>query len=178
MRLWHLITILAGITTLTQAHAASPGPAEKSVPLAPASRYSGNTPIELNNGLPFNNGTFGAPNKEYESFADGFVVPGLSDKAYPYSAKTDFVSRLEESATFVEHAISNWKNVTPNTKPEAKEYGERSAQTMEPLLKQLRDSIKAAAGSSQSDWEKNQVEAKRALTELRGTYSSLHKNVK
>jgi hypothetical protein len=180
MRLGHLNTLLVVIAAImqTQAYASEPA-ASANAPLAPAGRYSGRTPIDIKNGVSFNNGTYGAPNKDYEAWAnDGLIVPGLSEKAYPYSAKAQFVSRLQESAKFVEDAITNWKMVTPDTKPEAKEYGEKSAQTMEPLLLQFKASIKAASGSSQSDWDKNQADAKHALSEMRGTYSSLHRNVK
>lgn len=152
-------------------------PPEK--PLEPATRYSGRTPVDLNNGLSFNNGTYGLPNTTYEKWAQArTLVPGVSELNYPYSDKAELVRGLEESAAFVEDAIQNWKTTSSITKPEAKEYGEKSAQTMQPLLNRFKDMIRQTAGASRGDWDKVQSDSRRALIEMRSMYSSLHNNVR
>ena len=164
----------------TQALAAGGGHGHGEKPkLKPAERYSGRAPIDLSHGLLFNNGTYGASNPAYEKWADSpLVVPGVSDLPYPYSWKSDFIGGLEESVIFVESAIANWKSVTPITKPEAKEYGEKSAAAMEPLLGRMRDAIRTASSASKSDWDKAQAAARGALIEMRATYASLHRNTR
>lgn len=148
--------------------------------LEPATRYSGRTPIDLNNGIPFNNGTFGMGNANYEKWASApAVVPGVSELNYPYGDRADFIGGCEESANFVENAIFNWK-LPPSaiTKPEAKAYGDLAAGTMQPLLDKFNESIRVAKSAGRGDWEKAQSDARHALGEMRATYSSLHKNVR
>lgn len=164
--------------TVEHSETQKPNYAAPNPDLKPSTKYSGRTPIDLTNGLLFNNGTYGLPNKNYEKWAETpVVVPGLSELTYPFSEKNDFVSACEESADFVESAIYNWKQSTAITKPEAKEYGEKSAQTMQPLLERLNDAIHSCKSSNKGDWEKAQSDARRALIEMRATYSSLHRNV-
>ena len=152
----------------------------KAKPLQPAKAYHGRTPIDISNGLLFNNGTYGAPNPAYEKFAQGqkTLFPGINDSPYPYALRESFVSGLMEAAQFVDDAIFNWRMVSPITKPEAKEYGERAAATMEPVLSQFREIIAQAKVSSQTDWDKVQADARNSLGRVRAAYSELHKNVK
>lgn len=159
-------------------HAAPPHTLDSGIDLKPAAHYHGRTPADLKNGIPFNSGTYGKPNKNYEKWAETpVVVPGMSELNYPYGNKSDFIAACVESADFVENAIRNWKSVSPNKKPEVKEYAEKSIQIMQPLLDRMKSAINASSSSGKGDWEKNQADARRALIEMRGTYSSLHKNV-
>lgn len=147
--------------------------------LAPATRISGSTPIDMNNGIPFNNGTFGMPNPEFEKWASApLIVPGVADLPYPYSWKRNFVRGLEENITFAETAINNWKNVTADTKPEAKEYAERAIAALEPQLQRLKEATRAAISASKNDWDNAQAEARQALIDMRLAYSSLHRNIR
>lgn len=152
---------------------------EAKVELKPATRYSGRTPVDLSNGIPFNNGTYGKPNPEIEKWgASALTTPSLSELNYPFEEKARFVSGCRESLEFLEAAIANWQ-AAPSaiTKPEAKEYREQAAKTMAPVTDRLKAAIKKADGSSRSDWEKAQAEARNAVAEARATYSDLHKNV-
>jgi hypothetical protein len=145
--------------------------------LEPATTYNGASPIELKNGMLFNNGTFGAQNPEYETWAQGpFVVPGISEKTYPFSAKEDFVAGLEESERFVDTAIWNWGRTT-NMFPDALSYAKASTATMQPILDKYRTSLGKVRSAGQGDWDSTQAEARRSLVELRSTYAQLHKNV-
>ena len=156
----------------------APGAESEKAALKPATKYSGRTPIDLKNGILFNNGTYGVRNKNYEAWAQKPVlVPGMSELPYPYSEREDFIAACEDNELFVSSAIHNWKLTSANTKPEAKEYGEKSVQTMQPLLDRFSSAVKACKSSSQNDWDKNQADARRALIEMRGTYASLHRNV-
>ncbi len=144
--------------------------------LEPATRYSGRTPIDLSNGIAFNNGTYGLPNAAYESWAAApVIVPGVSEKNYPYAEKEDFIRGLKESSMFVEAAIWNWQQ---STRDSVKEYAKQAEETMKKPLEDFYKAVDAAKGAGQGDWEKEQANARQALINLRGTYSSLHKNVR
>jgi hypothetical protein len=176
-RFLSLISLIV-LTCSSAALAAGPGPNIKEKPLSPATRYSGRTPIDLQNGILFNNGTFGLPNEEYEAWHDApTVVPGMSEKTYPFESKAAFVQAMEESAVFIEHAIWNWERTTPDTLPETAEHSKTAAETMRPLLKSYRDTIKKISGAGRSDWDQMQAEGRRAVSNLRGTYSQIHRNV-
>ena len=145
--------------------------------LDPAVKYNGASPIELKNGMLFNNGTFGAQNPEYESWSQGpFAVPGISERPYPFTAKEDFVAGLEESERFVETAIWNW-NRTTDRFPDAVTYAKASVTTMQPILDKYKSALGKVRSASQGDWDSAQSEARHALTDLRGSYAQLHKNV-
>ena len=147
--------------------------------LEPATRYSGSSPIDTKNGIPFNNGTFGLPNPVYEKWAAApIIVPGNVDLPYPYSWKSNFIRELEENIRFAETAIRNWKTVTENTKPEAQEYAQKAIASLEPQLQRLKEATRAAASASQSNWDKAQADARQALIDMRLTYSSLHHNIR
>ncbi len=143
--------------------------------LYPASRYSGSTPVDLKNGLSFNNGTFGKRNINYEKWSsEPDLVPNVSSLNYSYNEKEELVRNLEESASFVSDAIVNWK-ATP--REGVKEYANQAIATMQPLLDKFQASIHNLSSSSTSDWEKNQSDAKKDLISMRSTYAGLHKNV-
>lgn len=147
--------------------------------LRPALRFSGSAPIDLQNGIPFNNGTFGLPNPEIEKWASApMIVPGVADLPYPYHWKKHFIRGLEDNIHFAEVAIQNWKNVTDDTKPEAKEYSEKAIAALEPQLKRLKEATRAAKSASKGDWDKAQADARQALIDMRLTYSSLHHNIR
>lgn len=146
-------------------------------PLEPATTYSGSAPIDLKNGILFNNGTFGLRNPNYEKWADAPVLfPGIDDLPYPYKWKSHFVRGLLENTQFVEAAISDWKATSAIKKPEVKEYSDKAIAAMEPQLVKLKEAIRMASSASASDWEKAQLNARNALIEVRATYTSLHRN--
>jgi hypothetical protein len=173
-----LASVLASIIGLSSAFASGGGDFKQREDLAPAPRYSGGTPVDMSHGLLFNNGTYGKRNPEIEVWATTpVVIPSVSEHTYPYADKARFVEGLNESAMFVESAIWNWQRTSEITKPEAAEYSKESAAKMQPLLDRFKATIAGAKSAGKGDWDKAQLEARRALIEMRGTYSSLHNNV-
>jgi hypothetical protein len=163
----------AGSTEADSGH----GPKIEKPVLKPATRYSGNSPIDLTNGMTFNNGTFGLPNEAYEEWAkSNLVVPGLSEKTYPFTQKADFIRGMEESVQFIEAAIENWKQTSADTKPEAVEYSKKAVETLTPLLEKTREAIVTAKKIGKGDWEKAQSSARQTLIDARVAYWQLHKN--
>ncbi len=148
--------------------------------LEPATRYSGHTPIDLTNGIPFNNGSYGRQNAKYEKWSTApTVAPGVSDLTYPYTERADFIAGCEENAKFVENAIFNWRQPpTANTNPAAKEYRDRAAAAMQPLLDRFMETLRSAKSAGKGEWEKAQSDTRHALAELRANYTNLHKNVR
>jgi hypothetical protein len=147
--------------------------------LGPAKKYNGATPTDLSNGLIFNNGTYGLPNDEYESWSsEKTVAAGMSSKAYPYAAKLRFVTNLEERLTFFDAAIWNWSRSSADTKPEAIEYAKASTETISPKLEKARKALTAAKGANPSDWANVETEARQSFLDLQSTYYSLHRNVR
>ena len=170
--------ILTVIATIAFASGDMPPttPAEK---LQPATTYSGNTPVDLRVGLPFNNGVYGLRNLEIEKWANtGYIVANVSDMAYPYESKDGFLRELNESARFVRDAIANWSVTTELTKPEAAEYSKQAIATMQPLLDNYESAYDKAKGAGKNDWDGAQENVKRALIEMRSAYSQMHRNVK
>jgi hypothetical protein len=154
-------------------------PQQEPVKLQPAKRYSGNSPIDRRNGTPFSNGTFGLPNPTYEEWAKApTIVPGVSEKTYPFQQKKKFVAGVRESLQFIEHAIWNWEQTSPDTKPEAVEYSKASIEKMKPLLERARETLAAAKSASRSEWDQAQADSRQALIDLRVEYAGLHKNVR
>jgi hypothetical protein len=152
-------------------------PPEK--PLQPATRSSGSVPIDLTHGLILNNGTYGMPDPEHESWAKAnLITPGLSEKRYPFDRKEEFVAGCNESMIFIDAALDNWKTRTSSTWPEAVEYAKKSSDTIAPLANKLRDAIALASHSGSGDWDRNQDAARTAVIEARSTYASLHRNIK
>lgn len=168
--------ILSAVVSPQLSSAANVSFGEKK-PLQPASQYSGSAPIDLSNGLLFNNGTFGARNPNIEKWAEAPILfPGMNDLPYPFKWKGNFVKGLEESAQFVEAALSNWKASSAIKKPEAKEYSDKAIAAMEPQLAKLKEAIRTAASASEKNWDTAQSQARNALIEVRATYTSLHHN--
>ena len=153
---------------------------KKDVPTTnPSNAYSGNSPIDMTHGLGFNNGTFGQPNTEYEKWSQSSTwAVSLAERPYSFDQKDRFIKTLDERIVHYEHAIWNWARVSEITKPEVKEYKEKSTADIKPRLERARQAWKSAKSSGKGDWEKNQDEAKRAFLELQSFYSSLHKNVR
>lgn len=162
-------------------HSVPPEAAMQEKPLEPATRYSGRAPIDLTHGLPFNNGTYGLPNKDYEVWAQSPVIrPNVSELTYPYARQGAFVNGLRESADFITVALNNWQSSidhpTEVTKPEVLEYAKASIATLKPILEKFDKAVDDAKGASRDNWETAQTNARKALEELRGTYTQLHKN--
>lgn len=162
-------------------HSVPPEAAMQEKPLQPATRYSGRTPIDLKHGLPFNNGTYGLPNKDYEVWAQSPVIrPNVSERTYPYARQDAFVNGLKESADFINVAVQYWQDSidhpTEVTKPEVLEYAKSSIATMKPVLEKFDKAVSEAKGAGRDDWETAQTNARKAMVELRETYSQLHRN--
>ncbi len=144
-------------------------------PLAPAQRYSGGTPIDLSHGSTGNNGTFGAPNAEYEAQAKAeLITPGLFAGPYSYERRAEFIAALADRIRFFEEAVVNLKETSSLTKPEAKQHSEQAVQRIENLLGQTRDALKRARSAGASEWSSAQDSARTAFISLYGTYKSLH----
>lgn len=168
---------LLTVALSSAAFASEGAPAHEQKPLQPSKRYSGSSPVDLSNGLPFNNGTFGLRNSEYESWAKSKnIAVGVSEKMYPYAEKADFVRNVEERLFFYDQAIRNWNQTSEITKPEAIEYSKAAIQDITPRLDKAKQALKAANGAGSGDWEKAQFEAKRALLDLQGAYYQMHRN--
>ena len=150
---------------------------EENKQLPPAHRYSGSTAIELNNGLIMNNGTFGAPNPEYEKQAlVKKIVPGINDAPYAYEDKDRLLRNLDEQVMWGETAIDNWKNNT-SKKPEVTAYAKSAVETMSPYLDKLKSATSDAHGAGQGDWASKEEGARKALSDFRSAYRGLHHNV-
>ncbi|MES2963583.1 MAG: hypothetical protein V4760_06805 [Bdellovibrionota bacterium] len=155
---------------------ASDGPKMAHKPLEPAKRYSGQTPIDLSNGLPGNNGTYGLPNHAYEAWAKSKkIAPSLNDAAYPYDMKKSLIESLDEQILWGESAIANWKN-NSSSKAEVGAYAKQATETMDPLLAKLKDATKSVKGAGTGDWSNAEAGARRAAAEFRAGYRSLHRN--
>lgn len=174
--------ITLALTTLISVSALASGehvPQDHKRPLGPASRYSGDTPIDMSNGLTGANGTYGLPNKEYEEWATAPVdFPGLSQKEYPYSNKSKLVQSIDEQVMWGSHAIANYKQTSADTKPEAVEYSKQAIETLTPALERLKEARSKVKGAGEKDWQSAQAEAKRAVLDLRAAYTQMHKNVR
>lgn len=177
--LFAFVLVAASMTLAHSSFASEEGPpAVPEKPMHPATRYSGASPIDLTHGLPFNNGTFGLPNKEYESWAQGpYLAVGVSAKTYPYVAKNEFVNGMKDRLAFFSAAIYNWQQKSDITKPEAVEYAKNAIATIEPKLDAARDALSKAEGAGSGDWDRAQDDARKAMASLLGTYYQLHHNV-
>lgn len=164
----------------TDSHAGGHFTPKKDAPLTNRSNaYSGSSPIDMTNGLGFNNGTFGQPNSEYEKWAQSSTwAVSLAERPYSFDQKDRFIKTLDERIVHFEHAVWNWARVTEITKPEVKEYAEKATADIKPRMERARQAWRTAKSSGKSDWERNQDEAKRAFQELQSFYASLHKNVR
>lgn len=176
-----LMSFLCAIALATPSLSLASG-APKEVPqqqLGPATRYSGSTPIDLSHGLPFNNGTYGERNTEYEEWAKApIAAPAMSEKPYPYLSKKDFINAINENIRFFEAAIFNWEQTSETTLQEAKDYSKEALTTLQPAVEKLKDATKIASSAGSSDWSQAESQARQALLETRGVYQGLHKNVR
>lgn len=168
----------AAILSSTTTFASGDAPKVKHQELHPAKRYSGNTPIDMTHGIPFNNGTFGLPNAEHEAWAHApTIVPGLSEKIYPFADRKRFVEALEDRLQFFKAAIWNWQQTSEITKPEAIEYSKAAIDHLQPFVEKLADATKRAAKVGQDEWDGAQAEARKAMVDVYGLYTRLHHNV-
>ena len=179
MRALVVVVVLEIVSSLigSMAFAVEREPDQKPPVLQPATRYNGGTPVDLSNGLPFNNGTQGAPNAEYEAWAKwATVVAGLSERPYSYAQKAQFVSALQDQVIWGESAIRNWK-ATTNEFPDALAYSKAAVEKMQPELDKLKSAVSKANGAGDSAWTNAESEARKALIEFRVTYMQMHKNI-
>lgn len=174
--------IALALTSLISVSALASGehvPQDHKRPLGPSSRYSGGTPIDLSNGLTGSNGTYGLPNKEYEEWATAPLdFPGLSQKDYPYNNKKEFIQSIDEQIMWGTHAIANYKQTSAETKPEAVEYSKQAIEALTPALERLKEARSKVKGAGESEWQSAQSNAKKAVLDLRGAYTQMHKNVR
>lgn len=144
----------------------------------PAANYSGKTPVDRGNGNFFNVGTYGAPNPDYEQWAQSPTwAVSLSERPYSYDQKDRFIETLDERIKHFEIAVWNYSKVTDLSKPEGKAHAEKAAADLNPRIEKARDAWSKAKSSGRSDWENAQVEAKRAFLDLQAFYYGMHKNV-
>jgi hypothetical protein len=145
---------------------------------APSDHYSGNTPINRENGNFFNKGTFGAPNPDYEAWATSPTwAVSLSDRAYSFDQKPRFIQTLDERINYFELAVWNYGRVTEISKPEGQAHAKQAAADLAPRIEKAREAWSKAKSSGKDEWSNAQVEAKRAFLELQSFYYGLHKNV-
>lgn len=143
----------------------------------PAKRYSGDTPIDLGNGLPGNNGTYGNPNPDYEAWAKApAVVAGLSEQPYSYRQKSEFVNVLKEQLLWGETAMANWKTTSSITRPEVVEYSKQAIAKIEPVLKSFKSATDTASGANEKEWTNAESGARKALIDFRTAYTQMHHN--
>ena len=167
-------------TVLTLSFAANaterePKPDNRALP--PATRYSGSTPIDLSNGLLFNNGTYGTRNDDYEAWArSATIVAGLSERTYSYAQRLQFNTIMAEQVTWGEAAIANWKNTT-NEFPDALAYSKMAVEKMSPYFDKLKSAASSADGANEGKWASAESDARRALIDFRIAYMQMHNNV-
>lgn len=132
----------------------------------PATRYSGSAPIDLGRGLPFNNGTYGVANSEYESQAQsGYTAPGIRAAPYTYKEQAQFVKNIKALFPIYEDAIANLK-ANKDERAEVKTYREQQRGDLEKRLEAAKDAIKKADGANENEWSGAQENARRAFAEL------------
>ncbi len=177
VRLFAAMVIASGLVVSFTSFASERVPVDHPRVLQPATRYSGNTPIELNNGILFNNGGYGLPNADYEAWAkSAMIVAGLSERPYSYSQKKAFVATLEENIQWGESAIRNWK-ATTNEFPDALAYAKAAVEKLQPELDKFKSATDKASGANEGAWQGAESDARRALIDFRIAYMQLHKNV-
>ncbi len=144
----------------------------------PSNDYSGSSPINHDNGGFFNNGTFGAPNPDYEKWASSPTwAVSLAERPYPFEEKDRFVKSLSERISHFEHAIWNYEQVTEVSTPAGVAHAKQASADLAPRIEKAREAWKTAKSSGRDDWDKTQASAKRAFLELQSYYYGMHKNV-
>lgn len=170
-----LAVAFASVTAQASAGADSSSHADHAAPLTPSQRYSGRTPIDLDNGGRGNNGTYGAANAEYEAQAKSdLLAPGLQATPYAYERKAAFVKAMNERLSFFEEAILNLKERSSITKPEVVLHSDQAVIQLENLLKQTREAWKKASSANANEWTAAQDNARTAFVALYSTYKSLN----
>lgn len=145
---------------------AAGGPQSPEHKLQPAKRYSGSAPIDLGHGLPFNNGTFGSTNEEYEQLAtDGYLAPGVRATPYDYEQRGMFVSKIRELFPIYEEAIENLKQ-NKDERAEVKAYREQQLNDLQTRLDAAKDAVKRADGANEGEWKDAQEQARHAFANL------------
>jgi hypothetical protein len=172
-----VLLILGLVFVAPSAFSTEREPEDRPPVLQPATKYSGNTPIELKNGLLFNNGTYGKPNPDYEAWAkSAMIVAGISERPYTYAQKKGFITTLNENVIWGESSIRNWKATTSEF-PDALAYSKAAVEKMQPELDKFKSAVDKASGAGESDWANTESGARRALIDFRIAYMQLHKNV-
>lgn len=143
-------------------------------PLKPARTYDGSAPIDLSNGMIGSNGTFGAPNKEYEAKAQAQIsAPGVFAAPYPYSAKSAFVKSVAERLRFFEEAVINLEEGGTMVTPETEQFSKTAGPKIRELLERARDLHKSAKGAGEKDWVNAEQAAHTAFVELKTGYERM-----
>ena len=144
-------------------------------PLQPSAHYSGASPIDLKNGLFFNNGTFGLPNEDYETWSKSLEAVGISERNYPYDQRQRFIAAYSDRVTFFRVALENLGQTTSEY-PDALIYAKEATATVTPKFDKLKDMLSQLQGASASNWERVQGDARRALADAQTTYYGMHHN--
>lgn len=132
----------------------------------PAHRYSGSAPVDLSRGLPFNNGTWGKSNPEYEAQSQaGYLAPGIRATPYSYEQQGVFVSKIRDYYRTYEDAISNLKH-NKDQRAEVKAYREEMLKNLEARLDASKDATKKAASANENEWPQAQDNARKAFADL------------
>lgn len=132
----------------------------------PATRYSGSAPIDLGRGLPFNNGTFGNRNPEYEARANsGHTAPGIRATPYSYKEQDQFVANIKALFPIYEDAIANLKS-NKDERAEVKAYRDQQRTDLETRLEAAKDAVKKADGANENEWSGAQENARKAFADL------------
>lgn len=134
----------------------------------PAHRYSGSAPVDLSRGLPFNNGTWGKTNPEYEAQANsGYLAPGVRATPYSYKQQGEFVSKIKALYPIYEDAIHNLKT-NKDERAEVKAYREEMLKNLEARLDASKDATSKANSANENDWPAAQDNARKAFADLQG----------
>lgn len=134
--------------------------------LQPATRYSGSAPIDLSHGLPFNNGTFGKRNFEYEALATSeYTAPGLSASPYTYKEQDRFVANIKALFPIYEDAIANLKT-NKDERADVTAYREQQRTDLEKRLEAAKEAVDKADSADESKWNSAQENARRAFADL------------
>ncbi len=155
-------------------------PKTRKAPTTPATRFSGNTPIDESNGIVMNSGTYGLPNKENEAWAESSTwAVSLAERPYSYHQKARFIKTLDERINHYEAAVWNYGRVTDSvSKPEGKAHAEKAVADLNPRIEKARSAWAKAKSSGPNQWESAQNDAKRAFVELQSFNYGMHKNVR
>jgi hypothetical protein len=181
-----LITLVLVSNAFADEHAA---PVEKAEPsatvghenaseahdLGPATRYDGNTPIDLKHGRLGNNGTVGKANPAWTILAESeLTAPGLIASPYPYNKKSMFVSAIRDRLRFFEEAVQNLEEKSNlNNKPEVAQFSERALPEIKNRLDQAKKALKSADGAGEKDWRSAEDGARAAFVNLKMTYEGM-----